>query len=79
MVPFLQDHYCVLRVVVRKMNLDVVPIQSPSQAPLRQAPEPPQTFRERDPVILGLPPRGRGGGLPLVPPSHTMIDMVVRQ
>ena len=54
LVPLLQDHYCVLHLVVRKVNPEVGPILSPSQAHLYRAPEPQQTFWGRDLVSFAL-------------------------
>ena len=48
LVPFLQYHYCILCMELRKVNPEIDPIQSPSRAPLHQAPEPLQMFRDRD-------------------------------
>ena len=47
---FLQNNYCVPRVAVRKVNPEVGLIRGPSQAPLHWAPDPQQTFQERDQV-----------------------------
>ena len=66
LVPLLQDQYCVPRVAVWKVNPELGPIWRPSRAPLYQAPEPQQTFRERHPVSLGLP-GGEGGAPPWFP------------
>ena len=43
--PLLQDHYCFPRVAVRKVNPEVGPIRSPSQAPLHRSLELQQTIR----------------------------------
>ena len=75
------DHNCVPCVAVRKVNLEVGPILSPTQAPLYQAPEPQQKFQDRDQISLGLP----GGWCvsapppPLIQPSHAVLALTVRQ
>ena len=48
MVTLLYYYNYVPHVVVRKVNPEVGLILSPTQAPLYQAPEPQQTFWERD-------------------------------
>ena len=48
--------------VVRKLNLEVGPILSPSQATLIRAQDPPQNIIEIDSVSLGLP-GGEGFGV----------------
>ena len=53
-VPFLQDHYCVPRVAVWKVNPGVGLILGPCQSPLHRAPEPQQTFRERYPIKIHI-------------------------
>ena len=46
LIKLLQDHDCVLRMAVRKVNPEVGPILIPTQAPLYQAPDPQHIFGE---------------------------------
>ena len=53
---------------VRKVNPEVGPVWRPTQAPLYQAPEPQQPYKEGEPESLGLPGRVGGGCPPPGPP-----------
>ena len=61
LVPFIQDHYFVLRAAVLKVNQEVGPIRGPSQALLHRAPDTQQKLQERD-LVSFAPPLGEGGG-----------------
>ena len=72
-VTLLQNHDCVLHMVVHKMNPQVGLIWIPTQAPLYRASDLQQTFFQRDLLSLVLP-KGGGG---LVPLTHYMMALAV--
>ena len=74
LVPLLQDHYCVPRMAVSKVNPEVGTIWVPSQAPLYQAPDPQQIFWGGYSINLGLPEGGGGGSLPGTPASWCAVS-----